>query len=682
MYTLNMHNALLNRLRLLKSYAFGSQYAGAGPPDALIEVTSHCNLACPECRRTELVGKPGHMKWEVFESALRSGSGHLELAFLFGWGEPLLWPHLFQGIQSARKQGIRTSVSTNITMLKGELARKMASCGPDILTLAMDSHVKEIYEKYRSGADFDEVYGNLKEFLRESRQVRSRSHLVLQMICSPEASKTAGDYKTFSKQFPDAEIRYRRFRPARPAGDAAPQRRPCPVLWRGPAYVRSDGRVFPCCILQDQELGNVLQTDLRTLWNSEKMRQLRLMHSTGRIHELKECSTCYHSDPQEYSRLSAMAGFLCSSYWARRFIPLSERLRLMGEWIRSTFRRQTGSVAAFVREVNERKGWRWLKPAAGLVVVIVLLLFKVKASDIGVEMSRSIPKWILLAGALHTVGLLLSSYRWQLLLSVQSVQVPMRGLMRSYLVAGFFNCFLPTRVAGDIYRVVDSRKYSHSLSAPLAVILVEGGFSVCGLFLIGAAALTFYPRVQEIRLLTNALFGLSLSGVAFAIFSANTRCGDWLKKKTCRLPERAGRKLLEVFDVLRHFSKAKAIMSSAFLLSVLLQANVILYYYFICKGLGISLSLIQVCIIMPIIICIQLIPLTPNGIGVREVTFLYLLGHFLGVAPAQALSVCSWDYILTFIYAAAGGVFYLTGWDSARLPISKVHDTKRLSTSP
>ena len=329
--------AFANRLRLLASYASGSARPDVGSPDVLIEVTSRCNLACPECRRVEFAGKGGHMKWSVFKSVLQAGAGSVELAFLFGWGEPLLWPHLLAGIASARARGIRTSVSTNATLLQGELARHMARSGPDILTLALDSHVKDVYERYRKGAHFEEVCRNAREFIAEVRRSHGRSRVVLQMICTPEASPMASEYRTFAKQFREAEVRYRRFKPAC-AGEVPARRRPCPVLWRGPAYVRSDGTVFPCCVLQDQPLGSVVGGDLRALWNGERMQQLRSMHSSGRIHELKECSTCYHSDPGEYSTLSALAGFLCSSYWARRCIPFAERLRMIHQWIRSLFK--------------------------------------------------------------------------------------------------------------------------------------------------------------------------------------------------------------------------------------------------------------------------------------------------------------------------------------------------------
>ena len=99
-------------------------------------------------------------------------------------------------------------------------------------------------------------------------------------------------------------------------------------------------------------------------------------------------------------------------------------------------------------------------------------------------------------------------------------------------------------------------------------------------------------------------------------------------------------------------------MFYAFVLGLVLQGNVILYYFFIARGIGMSLGFLEACIVMPILICIQLIPLTPGGIGVREFSYIYLLKPF-GVTEAQAVAFSLWDYILTFSYGIIGGILYL-----------------------
>ena len=132
-------------------------------------------------------------------------------------------------------------------------------------------------------------------------------------------------------------------------------------------------------------------------------------------------------------------------------------------------------------------------------MIALIFLFKVRLKDVGAEFLHSDPKWIIAAGALHIIGLLISAYRWQLLLKAVDVEAPLWPLLRSYLIGGFFNNFLPTRVGGDVYRMIDSKKYSGTLLRPFAVIIVERLTGIYGLILIGVAALGSPDLMIEIK---------------------------------------------------------------------------------------------------------------------------------------------------------------------------------------
>src|SRR5262249_31118952 len=193
--------------------------------------------------------------------------------------------------------------------------------------------------------------------------------------------------------------------------------------------------------------------------------------------------------------------------------------------------------------------------------IALIFLFKVRLKDVGSEFLNSDPKWIVAAGALHIIGLLISAYRWQLLLSAVDVEAPLWPLLRSYLIGGFFNNFLPTRVGGDVYRMIDSKKYSGTLLRPFAVIIVERITGIYGLLLIGVAALAFYPRLHEIQSLAYALFILTIGGfLAVLVFYGSDRFGEWLKRVVGKLPRKVSEKLLSMFDAFWHFSKSKGIV--------------------------------------------------------------------------------------------------------------------------
>ena len=114
-----------------------------------------------------------------------------------------------------------------------------------------------------------------------------------------------------------------------------------------------------------------------------------------------------------------------------------------------------------------------------------------------------------------------------------------------------------------------------------------------------------------------------------------------------------------MFESFWYFSRSKKLILYVFLLGLALQANVIVYYFLIAQGLDMPMNLLQAAVLMPLLICVQLIPLTPNGLGVREFTYIYLLGS-VGVSEAQAVAFSLWDYILTFFYGIFGGLLYLS----------------------
>ena len=181
----------------------------------------------------------------------------------------------------------------------------------------------------------------------------------------------------------------------------------------------------------------------------------------------------------------------------------------------------------------------WLKLFAGAGILLLLFLFKVKIAEVGTEIRNTSWNWILLAASLHIIGLLISAYRWQLLLSTQQVRAPIWDLLRSYLIGGFFNNFLPTRVGGDVYRMVDSGKYSGSLLRPAAVIIVERLTGIYGLLLIGVVAVAFYPRLEEVQRLAVTMVSLVLVGLVMTLlFYGSEAFGNWLRSAIVKLPDR------------------------------------------------------------------------------------------------------------------------------------------------
>ena len=103
--------------------------------------------------------------------------------------------------------------------------------------------------------------------------------------------------------------------------------------------------------------------------------------------------------------------------------------------------------------------------------------------------AASLP-WLVAALALYFLMVLASAWRWGLLLHAQGVHMRARALTESFLVATFFNNFLPSNIGGDVVRIADTAKPARSRTLAASIVLVDRGIGLLGLVLLAAVAAT------------------------------------------------------------------------------------------------------------------------------------------------------------------------------------------------
>src|SRR5574341_728002 len=126
---------------------------------------------------------------------------------------------------------------------------------------------------------------------------------------------------------------------------------------------------------------------------------------------------------------------------------------------------------------------------------------------------------LLLAAAVgcYAAMLALATWRWRLLLETLGVDAPMRRLLSSYLVATFFNNFLPSNIGGDVVRVRDGSHLTGSTTASLAVVGIDRILGFGALYALAAAAFALGGSVErELAGARVVLGGLALLFLALA----------------------------------------------------------------------------------------------------------------------------------------------------------------------
>jgi len=298
----------------------------------------------------------------------------------------------------------------------------------------------------------------------------------------------------------------------------------------------------------------------------------------------------------------------------------------------------------------------------GLKVVIstVLLFWILRRSNLGEVLGAAAEAYVpllLVAYALNFVGVLINASRWQGLLRTHGVEVPHWVLVKSVMVGVFFNNFLPSTVGGDAMRAYDSFRISQRSGAMSSVVVDRLlGLLVLSLFALGSVP--FAPQLTgNVPLLPVwvAAGAVILLALAWAIFLSPS--GELVPSILARLPERVAGKLGAVLGAFRAYSGQRSALVQAFGWSVLLQANVVIYYIVVARALGFEVPILHFFLIVPLAMYIMMVPITVNGIGLRENVFALFLGAY-AIGNADAVAYAWLVYLGGLIQGVLGGLVY------------------------
>jgi radical SAM protein with 4Fe4S-binding SPASM domain len=321
---------LMNRVKLLWSYLLRQERVPALPVEYIVETTAKCNLYCPMCPRETHPQPKEDMNDAVFEALVQGARKTGEHMMLIGLGEPLLDPKIFDRINYCDRHGISTLLSSNGVLLDEETSKKVLATPLAHITLSFDGASKEAFEFYRKGAKFERVRDNFERFARMKHSSGAKMQIVVQMVRMEKNANEVEEFAKFWRAIPGVDqvrIKEDETNVLQPeAARTGASSRACQYLWRGPYYVKHDGRVFPCCqsyMLDGEAIGRLPGQTLGEINNSEPMRRLRKLHATGRAGEIDMCARCCVAIPHP---LLVAGSLVLHGKWVRRAVPVIERL--------------------------------------------------------------------------------------------------------------------------------------------------------------------------------------------------------------------------------------------------------------------------------------------------------------------------------------------------------------------
>ena len=315
--------------------------------------------------------------------------------------------------------------------------------------------------------------------------------------------------------------------------------------------------------------------------------------------------------------------------------------------------------AVLKEDTNTRASYllkQGIRPVVSIALLILLFSLLVDVNDVWTAIMAARPDGIALAIALIILALLVSAIKWGILLRAQVATISLPYLFNTYLVGLFFNNFLPSNVGGDVARIADIAKRTGKAPEATASVIGERLISGLALALTALIGLLFSPQVSG--QFAPIVGGLILFFVFVMGLFASRRAKRIISTVIRRLLgpkwfERIGRVAGSIALAIRNPSTFLWAMFWSFAFHITL----VLVNYAIFIALNINLPLISFVLYVPIIAAIQLVPVSVNGFGVREVAYVYFFGT-VGVSSSGAAAASLLFGILVMLVSLPGGLIF------------------------
>lgn len=308
----------------------------------------------------------------------------------------------------------------------------------------------------------------------------------------------------------------------------------------------------------------------------------------------------------------------------------------------------------------------------GVSVLLLSLLFsRIDSGKLWENARRASVPWLFAAFAIYVINVLASTWRWHLLLRAQEIRVKARSLLGSFLVALFFNNFLPSNIGGDVVRIRDTARHAGSKTLAATVVLVDRTMGLMGLVLVAALAATAAEGTsrQAVPIWPSWLWAGFLLGALASVPAvlAPAGFGRLLQPLTVFHPEWVGERIEKLTSALARFRDRPTALIGCFGGAVFVQATIVLFFSTVAHALHQSLTFRDLAVIVPLSFVVQMLPVSLNGFGVREATFAFYFAR-LGQPIDAAILVSLVATALVMLFSLSGAaVWFARGhhWQAA-----------------
>ncbi len=274
--------------------------------------------------------------------------------------------------------------------------------------------------------------------------------------------------------------------------------------------------------------------------------------------------------------------------------------------------------------------------------------------------------WTLLGIASAGASVLISAWRWWVVLRAQVPGVSFALALKATVVSGFFTITSLGPIGADAYRVLAIRSHyprqGMAIGASVVIDHLAGLVSMAVVFLgFGLAALKQWPaQAGEVKSLLHAftVFLLVASvGIGLSVVSLSPGMMNWGRK---RMPWLLNHPFMIKMEA--SFSPLWSTWRSSLLASgISVGIFFFTFFTFYCgvRAVGGSAPLLPVLLAMPVVDMAAALPISVSGLGVREKTFETLMAALCGLPEATGVAASLAGWLFNVCWGLFGGLLFI-----------------------
>jgi len=296
---------------------------------------------------------------------------------------------------------------------------------------------------------------------------------------------------------------------------------------------------------------------------------------------------------------------------------------------------------------------KWAVLALKIVVSVSALVFLLTRMDLretlGLLAGSGKPMWAL-ALLFLIVSQAVTTLRWHILLQPYGFILSRLRVLKIYWVGLFFSLFLPGIVGGDVVKTYYVAGSWRAAPTALFTLIADRTIGVAGMLVYAAVGLAFTWRSLPLWLSAGVAAMIALF---YPVLIYMPRLSVPLLTLVRKLRDIPGDSL---FIYWRHPLPAL----KGWGLSLIVHLCLVAAHVAMGRSLGLQLPVSSYLLLYPLTSLAAFIPLSLNGIGLREGAYVYILGRF-GVAPEPAFSLALMWFSIVLANGLLGGAAYLLG---------------------